>query len=104
MVYTIVAYVDIFPQWRPLCGRKCLIFGEFEKHPSFSSLKNRIVDYSISGLSSSIETSCGRAMIINFESWVYGEPDHYGIVLSGDAPLTKGAIVELTVEVPVLND
>lgn len=102
-VYTVFAYVDIFPQHQPLGGRKCLIFGDFEKHSDFSSLKTRVVDYTITGLSVNFTSEEFRSMILDFGIWVHKQPMHYGVILPADFALDRGSVVSLALTVPMLD-
>lgn len=103
MAHTLFAYVDIFPQWKPLNGRKCLVLSEFEKHSEFSCLKSRTVNYSVTSLMSREQSESGRQAIMDLGAWVCGEPKHYGIVLPLDTNLAKGTIVSIHIEIPDLG-
>lgn len=102
--HNIYAYVDTFPQYKVFHGRKCLIFGNFQKHNNFVSLTNRTIDYDITCLSTNQKiTETFRASILNFGTWMHGEPEFYGVILPEDIELEKGTVVSISAIVPDLG-
>jgi hypothetical protein len=101
-MHTIYGYIDIFPPHKVHAGKKCLVFSDFHKHSSFCMLSTRIIDYIITPLSGGDALPERRAMILDFDSWAHGHPNHYGILMI-DTDLEKGCVVRVEATVPDLG-
>ena len=102
LTHNLFGYIDVFPQHQVHAGRKCIILSEFEKHNNFPMLKGKTVDCVITSLSSGAVFE-HRCAILDFQTWVIGHPNHYGLILPLDFPLDKCSVVSLAVTIPDLG-
>lgn len=64
-------------------------------------LNNRVIDCIITPLPGG-EPVEKRGMVLDFDFWVTGHPNHYGILML-DTHLEKGCVVRIDVTVPDLG-